>query len=237
MDCGSDFKFIRYDKLAAPGSSLSIYEKSNYKASRSWISVRRFELKIWLGIITKWRIELGVLNNVKSNIQLTKRYLQIYMYIYYQTSPRSRWMKFSFCVFGHWDEGEVHKDDKREQGQYPAILTKLAWSIKDLSLWHSRPLCHFVFFLCVCWFLLQNVLMKLINTFVFFVFILVNTFAFQKIFLLSCTCLEFGIFMLLWATAKNIKFNLRWTNFKLKNIFVVLHLGLAVWNGLSKSGF
>ena len=133
MDCGSDFKFIRYDKLAAPGSSLSIYEKSNYKASRSWISVRRFELKIWLGIITKWRIELGVLNNVKSNIQLTKRYLQIYMYIYYQTSPKSRWLKFSLCVFRHWDEVEVHKDAKREQGQYPAILTKPAWSIKDLS--------------------------------------------------------------------------------------------------------
>ena len=30
------------------------------------------------------------------------------------------------------DEVEVHKDAKRERGQYPAILTKLAWSIKDL---------------------------------------------------------------------------------------------------------
>ena len=26
----------------------------------------------------------------------------------------------------------VHKDAKRERGQYPAILTELAWSIKDL---------------------------------------------------------------------------------------------------------
>ena len=30
------------------------------------------------------------------------------------------------------DEVEVHKDAKRERGQYPTILTELAWSIKDL---------------------------------------------------------------------------------------------------------
>ena len=30
------------------------------------------------------------------------------------------------------DEVEVHKNAKRELGQYPAILTELAWSIKDL---------------------------------------------------------------------------------------------------------
>ena len=30
------------------------------------------------------------------------------------------------------DEVEVHKNAKREQGQYPTILTELAWSIKDL---------------------------------------------------------------------------------------------------------
>ena len=30
------------------------------------------------------------------------------------------------------DEVEVHKNVKRERGQYPAILTELAWSIKDL---------------------------------------------------------------------------------------------------------
>ena len=30
------------------------------------------------------------------------------------------------------DKVKVHKDAKREQGQYPAILTELAWSIKDL---------------------------------------------------------------------------------------------------------
>ena len=30
------------------------------------------------------------------------------------------------------DVVEVHKDAKRERGQYPAIFTELAWSIKDL---------------------------------------------------------------------------------------------------------
>ena len=29
-------------------------------------------------------------------------------------------------------EVEVHKNAKREFGQYPAVLTELAWSIKDL---------------------------------------------------------------------------------------------------------
>jgi len=30
------------------------------------------------------------------------------------------------------EEVEVHKHAKKERGQYPAILTKQAWSIKDL---------------------------------------------------------------------------------------------------------
>ena len=32
----------------------------------------------------------------------------------------------------HRDEVEVHINAKRERGQYPAILTELAWSIKNL---------------------------------------------------------------------------------------------------------
>ena len=40
--------------------------------------------------------------------------------------------KFSFCVFTDRDEVEVHKNVKRERGQYPAILTELASSKKDL---------------------------------------------------------------------------------------------------------
>ena len=40
--------------------------------------------------------------------------------------------KFFFCVFMDWDEVEVHKHWKKERGQYLAILTEQAWSIKDL---------------------------------------------------------------------------------------------------------
>ena len=35
------------------------------------------------------------------------------------------------------DEVEVHKDAKRERGQYPAILTERAWSTKDLLHGHK----------------------------------------------------------------------------------------------------
>ena len=40
--------------------------------------------------------------------------------------------ELSFCVFMDRDEVEVRKNAKRERGQYPAILTELVWSIKDL---------------------------------------------------------------------------------------------------------
>ena len=40
--------------------------------------------------------------------------------------------KFLFCVFMDGDEVKVHKHAKKERGQYPAILTEQAWSIKDL---------------------------------------------------------------------------------------------------------
>ena len=30
------------------------------------------------------------------------------------------------------DEVKIHKNAKKERGQYPAILTEQAWSIKDL---------------------------------------------------------------------------------------------------------
>ena len=40
--------------------------------------------------------------------------------------------EFYFSVFMDQDEVEVHKNAKRERGQYPAILTELAWLIKDL---------------------------------------------------------------------------------------------------------
>ena len=58
----------------------------------------------------------------------------IYVYIIDQARGQDGWIlaEFSFCVFMDRDEVEVHKNAKRERGQYPAILTELAWSIKDL---------------------------------------------------------------------------------------------------------
>ena len=39
---------------------------------------------------------------------------------------------FFFCVFMEQEGVKVHKHAKNERGQYPATLTKQAWSIKDL---------------------------------------------------------------------------------------------------------
>ena len=57
-----------------------------------------------------------------------------YVYIIDQARGQDGWIlaEFSFCVFMDRDEVEVHKNVRRERGQYPAILTELAWSIKDL---------------------------------------------------------------------------------------------------------
>ena len=42
------------------------------------------------------------------------------------------WPSSFLCVFMDQDEVEVHKLAKKEQGQYPAILTEQTLSIKDL---------------------------------------------------------------------------------------------------------
>ena len=42
------------------------------------------------------------------------------------------WPSFFFCMLIDQDEVEVHKHAKKEQGQYPVILTEKTWSIKDL---------------------------------------------------------------------------------------------------------
>ena len=39
----------------------------------------------------------------------------------------------SFCGFMDRDGVEVHKHAKKERGQYQAILTEQAWSIKDFG--------------------------------------------------------------------------------------------------------
>ena len=41
--------------------------------------------------------------------------------------------EFCSCQFMDLDSASVHKYTKKELGQYPAILTEKAWSIKDLS--------------------------------------------------------------------------------------------------------
>ena len=60
--------------------------------------------------------------------------IDVDVYIIDQARGQDGWIlaEFSFCVFMDRDEVEVHKNVKRERGQYPAILTELAWSIKDL---------------------------------------------------------------------------------------------------------
>ena len=57
-----------------------------------------------------------------------------YIYIVDQARDQDGWIlaEFSFCVFMDRDEVEIHKNAKRERGQYSAILTELTWSIKDL---------------------------------------------------------------------------------------------------------
>ena len=42
------------------------------------------------------------------------------------------WPSSVFCVFVDRDGVEVHKHAKKERGQYQAILTEQAWSVKDL---------------------------------------------------------------------------------------------------------
>ena len=54
-------------------------------------------------------------------------------YMGYWPSVRSRWLdtgQVIFCVFMDRDDVEVHKLAKKEQGQYPTILTEQNWSIK-----------------------------------------------------------------------------------------------------------
>ena len=64
-----------------------------------------------------------------------KIYLEDCMYILLtkrEVKMAGYWPSSLFCVFMDRDEVEVHKNVKRERSQYPAILTELAWSIKDL---------------------------------------------------------------------------------------------------------
>ena len=73
-----------------------------------------------------------IINLHDKTVVYTPRF--VFVYIIEQARGQDGWIlaEFSFCVFMDRDEVEVHKNVKRERGQYPAILTELAWSIKDL---------------------------------------------------------------------------------------------------------
>ena len=55
----------------------------------------------------------------------------------YGPSVGLRWLDIGqdlfFGVFMDRDGVEVHEHAKQQRGQYPAILTEQAWSIKDLK--------------------------------------------------------------------------------------------------------
>ena len=59
-----------------------------------------------------------------------------YIYVRYRSRlfGQDGWIlaKLFFAFFMDQDKVEVHKNAKKEQGQYPAMLTEQAWSIKDL---------------------------------------------------------------------------------------------------------
>ena len=60
----------------------------------------------------------------------------VYKYILLTKLVRSRWLDIGLVLFLRLYGlrlVSVHKNAKRERGQYPVILTELAWSIKDLS--------------------------------------------------------------------------------------------------------
>ena len=65
---------------------------------------------------------------------MQESFMKQLVYIIDQARSQDGWIlaEFSFCVFMDRDFVSVHKNAKRELGQYPAILTELAWSIKDL---------------------------------------------------------------------------------------------------------
>lgn len=70
------------------------------------------------------------------------------------------------------------KNAKREPGQYSAIMTKQACSLKDLLYGIPRLRVALWFYFWVCRFLLQTLFLKLVKIFVFFVFIVVDTLGF-----------------------------------------------------------
>ena len=80
-------------------------------------------LVIWVTVISQEFIQAYKTILVTINIFSEKNTL----HIGYWPSVRSRWLDFGQVLFLR-----VYKLAKKEQGQYPAILTEQTWSIKDL---------------------------------------------------------------------------------------------------------
>ena len=88
---------------------------------------------------------------------------------YYWLSARGQdgWIlaKFSLSmIFMDRDEVEVHKTRP-----ISSHLDRTGLVNNGFIIWHFTSSCRFVFYFCVCRFLLQNVFLKLINIFVFFI--------------------------------------------------------------------
>ena len=87
------------------------------------------------GLVTRFKEKKFVIYNlIGSQFCAKLSFSGQYVYIIDQARGQDGWIlaEFSFCVFMDRGEVEVHKNVKRERGQYLGILIELAWSIKDL---------------------------------------------------------------------------------------------------------
>ena len=85
-----------------------------------WFASHRFEAarEAFLTAFSAFLFAFGIVNKAHSRQKI---------YALLTKLVRSRWLDIGQVLFV-----EVHKNAKKERGQYPAILTEQAWSIKDL---------------------------------------------------------------------------------------------------------
>lgn len=85
-------------------------------------------------------------NHLQAFVNKADRSLISFFYKLEYDASGSYWQLSQNGLLDIWliDQVEVHKQTKKERDQYPAILTKQAWSIKDLSYrfrGHFSPSC------------------------------------------------------------------------------------------------
>ena len=104
---------------------------------RSWrLNIGRqssFLLRLWMETESRSAILTEQIWSIKDRFMDTAGTPEGVRYMGYWPSVRSRWLdtgQVIFCVFMDRDDVEVHKLAKKEQGQYPTILTEQNWSIK-----------------------------------------------------------------------------------------------------------